>query len=103
MNIRTKLESKEGQWIRVHFPDSSYITGRLSSVGSDYLQLECFGRDEANKNDCTAYSQHLIPIPLVKFITLEAPSFVEAERKRLEYINSSFQDAPAGNIPDMEK
>lgn len=108
MNLKTKLESKEGKWIRVHFPDSSFLTGRLQHVGADFIQLECYGRDDANPTDSNSYSQHLIPLPLVKLITVEASSFVEAERRRLEYITkntSSFtsDDWSQYNLPDLEK
>ncbi|MDX1920739.1 MAG: hypothetical protein SFU25_08420 [Candidatus Caenarcaniphilales bacterium] len=107
MNLRTKLESKEGKWVRVHFPDSSYLTGRLQTVGSDFVQLECYGRDDANLNDPNSYTQHLIPLSLVKLITVEASSFIEAERRRLEYVskNSSAYNDEYGhyNIPDLEK
>ncbi|MDJ0625469.1 MAG: hypothetical protein QNJ31_03785 [Candidatus Caenarcaniphilales bacterium] len=107
MNIRTKLESKEGKWVRVHFPDSSFLTGRLLAVGSDFVQLECFGKDDASNSESNSYTQHLIPLNLVKLITIEASSFLEAERRRLEYIarksTSSHNETNSTNVHDLEK
>ena len=87
MNLKTKLESKEGKWVRIHFPDSSFLTGLLMHMGSDFLQLECYGRDDNNVIDANIYTQHLIPLHLVKLITIESSSFIEAERRRLEYVS----------------
>lgn len=107
MNLKTKLESKEGKWVRIHFPDSSFLTGRLITIGSDFIQLECFGRDDANNSDPNSYTQHLIPLNLVKLITVEASSFLEAERRRLEYIakksSSSLDEINSANLHDLEK
>lgn len=106
MNIKTKLESKEGKWVRIHFPDSSFLTGRLMHTGSDFIQIECYGRDDANPNDPNSYTQHLIPLALVKLITIEATSFVDAERRRLEYItknSSSSGDEWGNSLPELEK
>ena len=71
MNLKTKLEGKEGQWIRIHFPDTTFLTGRLQHVGSDFIQIECYGRDDANPQDQSSYTQHLIPTGLIKMITIE--------------------------------
>jgi hypothetical protein len=107
MNLKTRLETKEGKWVRVYFPDSSYITGRLLHVGSDFVQLECYGKDEPVPSDTQAYTQHLIPMHFVKLITVEASSFVEAERRRLEYItktsNLSAEEWEQLNLPEIEK
>jgi hypothetical protein len=81
MNIKAKLEDKAGRWIRVHFSDNTHITGLLAEVGEDFVTLECYGQDQK-----PAHSQHLIPIHLIKFVTLQAGSFVDAERRRLEYL-----------------
>ncbi|MDX1918971.1 MAG: hypothetical protein SFT81_07545 [Candidatus Caenarcaniphilales bacterium] len=104
MNLRTRLESKESQWIRVHFPDSSYITGRLQHVGSDFIQLECFGREDASPSE-PAYSQHIIPLGLIKFFTIETSTFLEAERRRLEFIsqNTKISEHWANNLPELEQ
>ncbi len=83
MNLRAKLESKEGQWVKIYFPDGTSLTGYLRHVGVDFVQIETYGRDELNHD----YAQHVIPMSFVKFITIEASSFIEAERKRLEYIS----------------
>jgi hypothetical protein len=105
MNLKTKLESKEGKWIRVHFPDSSFLTGRLIHIGSDFVQIECYGRDDANPSDPNSYTQHLVPLSLVKLITIEATSFVDAERRRLEYItkNSYSGDEWGNSMPELER
>jgi hypothetical protein len=107
MNLKTKLESKEGKWVRVHFPDSSYLTGKLQMVGSDFIQLECYGKDEASNNENNSYTQHVIPLHLVKLITVEASSFIEAERRRLEFItkNQHLDSEELGqlNVHDLEK
>ncbi len=83
-----------------------FLTGRLQHVGSDFIQLECYGRDDANPNDQNSYTQHLIPLSLVKLITTEATSFVEAERRRLEYMTkhaSYANDDWGSSVPELEK
>ena len=101
MNLKTKLEGKESHWIRIHFPDTSFLTGRLQHVGSDFIQIECYGRDDANPQDQSSYTQHLIPTGLIKMITIEATSFVEAERRRLEYIAQNASGSH-DEWPEME-
>ncbi len=106
MNLKTKLESKEAKWVRVHFPDSSFLTGRLQLVGSDFIQLECYGRDDAAPNDPNSYTQHLIPLTLVKLVTIEATSFIEAERRRLEYITQNAvpeEECSFNSMPEIER
>ena len=89
MNLKTKLESKEGKWIRVHFPDGTFLTGRLMHIGNDFVQMECYGKDEGSPKDPHSYTQHLIPLSLVKLVTIEASSFLDAERNRLDYITKN--------------
>lgn len=91
MNFRTKLEGRENKWLKIHFMDGSSFTGVLRHVGVDFIEIECYDGDPMNKSSDAfhfSYSRHLVPLPLVKFITVEANYFVEAERKRLEYIAS---------------
>jgi len=105
-NLRTKLESKEKKWISVLLLDSTELTGLLKRVGADFIELECYGSPLASEyedvEDETGYSEHLIPLSLVKVITTEA-NFVEAERKRLEYISHKSQISETTGVPDIEK
>ena len=106
MNFKTRLEGKEGKWIRVHFMDTSFFTGILKHVGIDFIEVECYEKsqiqvfnpmkirtdfdklDKQQEVDQSMCESHLIPLGLIKFITVEANGFIDAERKRLEYIAS---------------
>jgi hypothetical protein len=105
MNLRTKLESKEGQWIRIHFADGTQMTGRLQVVGNDFIQVECFSKDEKFQIDTTFYAQHLVPLHLVKFLTIESSQFIEAERMRLEFIAKNtrvIEEDWRNNLPKFQ-
>ncbi len=106
MNFKMKLESKEGKWIRIHFIDSSYFTGVLRHIGNDFLELECYGREDSgliNINDQGGgHTQHVIPFSMIKYITVEANVFIEAERKRLEYIAGNTTLSQSCRFPDIE-
>lgn len=104
MNLKTRLENKENKWIRVHFMDSTYFTGVLRHIGADFLELECYGRDETPHGEGSgSYTQHLIPLSLIKFITVEANSFLDAERKRLEYIARNTRWSENCDLPEIER
>jgi hypothetical protein len=59
--------------------------GRVLRIGHDYLELESYG--EHDKPGARDYSKHLVPLNLVKLITIESSSFAEAERDRLMYMS----------------
>lgn len=124
MNFKTKLENKEGSWVRVHFMDSSYFTGVLRQVGIDFIELECFGEDapsnpmlkqqalihslpdshSSRSADSHSYTKHVIPVPLIKFVTVEASTFISEEKKRLEHIaQRAYVGEQYNNMPDLEK
>jgi hypothetical protein len=98
MNLKLRLERlcDSRSWVRLHFADGTTITGRVLRIGHDYLELESYG--EADKPSSRGYSKHLVPLNLVKFITIESSTFAEAERHRLDYV--SKLDVNHDNIPD---
>jgi hypothetical protein len=60
--------------------------------------MESYGDfDKPNARD---YSKHLVPLNLVKMITIESSSFADAERQRLTYL-AQVESAP--QYPDFEK
>ncbi len=95
MNLKLRLEklADNKSWVRVHFVDHSFLIGRILRIGHDYLELESYGNeDKPNDRD---YEKHIIPLSMLKLLTLESSSFSEAERKRLAYLaqidnNSDF-------------
>lgn len=113
MNLRTKLQSRENNWIRVYFMDTSELTGVLRFVGEDFIELESYGYDfpividnfvdddlEDNlpsDSSLTNKAQHLIPINLIKLFTIDTDNFVEEERKRLEYVSKHQSVNPSIN------
>jgi hypothetical protein len=87
MNLKLRLERlcDNRAWVRLHFADGTTIMGRVLRIGHDYLELESYGdNDKPGSRD---YSKHLVPLNLVKFITIESTSFAEAERNRLNYVS----------------
>ena len=101
MNLKMRLERlcDTKSWARLHFGDATMLTGRVLRVGHDYVELECYGdSDRAGKRD---YSKHLVPLHLVKFITVDSTAFAEAERARLNYL--SELEASQESMPEMEK
>lgn len=100
MNLKLRLERlcDSRSWVRLHFADGTTITGRVLRIGHDYLELESYG--EADKPGNRDYSKHLVPLNLVKFITIESSSFAEAERSRLDYV--SKLDANHDTMPDFD-
>lgn len=100
MNLKLRLERlcDSRSWVRLHFADGTTITGRVLRIGHDYLELESYG--EADKPGARDYSKHLVPLNLVKFITIESSSFAEAERSRLDYV--SKLDANHDSMPEFD-
>lgn len=98
MTLRMRLENlcEAKTWARLHFGDGTALTGRLLRLGHDYLEIETYGeREHPEDGD---YARHLVPIPLLKYVTVESASFAEAERQRL---NSRAQmDVSHDSPPD---
>lgn len=101
MNLKLRLERlcDNRSWVRLHFSDGTTIMGRVLSLGHDYLELESYG--DFDKPSGRDYSKHLVPLNLVKLITVECSSFAEAERQRLSYLS---QIDPIHEVyPEIEK
>jgi len=73
--------------------------GRVLRIGHDYLELESYGDND--KPGCRDYSKHLVPLNLVKFITIESTSFAEAERNRLNYVSQLESSESSEEIPEI--
>jgi hypothetical protein len=84
--------------VRLHFQDGTTITGRVLRLGHDYLEMDSYG--ESDKPNARDYSKHLVPLNLVKLITIESTSFADAERQRLNYL-AQVDSSP--QYPDLEK
>ena len=87
MNLKMRLERlcDTRSWAKLVFVDGSSLTGRVLRVGHDYLELECYG--DSDRPETRNYAKHLIPLNLVKYITIDSSSFADAERERLNYIS----------------
>ena len=87
MNLKLRLERlcDQKQWARLHFTDGTALTGRMLRLGHDYVEMESYGEDDKplDRN----YSKNLVPLQLLKFITVESSSFAEMERKRLDFVS----------------
>ena len=97
MNLKLRLEKlcDSRSWVKLHFADGTSMTGRVLRVGHDYVEMESYGdTDSPYKYE---YSKHLIPLSLVKIITIESSSFADAERRRLAYI-ADLEVEPAKDI-----
>lgn len=86
MNLKTRLERlcDQRQWARLHFTDGTCLTGRILRLGHDYAELESYGEDD--KPGDRNYAKHLVPLQLLKYITVECSSFAEMERRRLAFL-----------------
>ncbi len=86
MNLKLRLERlcEQRSWSRLHFTDGSFVTGRMLRLGHDYVELETYGDDD--KPGDRNYSKHLIPIGLIKMVTVESSAFGEMERRRLSFL-----------------
>lgn len=101
LNLKLRLESlcDSRSWVKLHFADGTILTGRVIRVGHDYVEMESYGEtDTPYKYE---YSKHLVPLNLVKFITIESSSFAEAERRRLAYIANL--ESETENVPESER
>ncbi len=101
MNLKLRLERlcDSRSWVRLHFSDGTTLTGRVLRLGHDYVEMESYG--DFDKPTGRDYSKHLVPLNLVKLITIESTSFSEAERQRLTYL--SQMDAAYESCPEIEK
>jgi len=102
MNLKLRLEKLcDGRsWTRLHFADGTTLTGRVLRIGHDYVEIESFG--DSDKPYRAEYSKHLVPLNLVKFITIESSSFAEAERRRLSYL-SQLETSTDESMPELER
>jgi hypothetical protein len=101
MNLKLRLEKlcDSRSWARLHFSDGTTLTGRVLRIGHDYVEIESYG--EGDKPFKGEFSKNLVPLHLVKFITIESNSFAEAERRRLDYL--SELDSNADSMPEIER
>lgn len=101
MNLKMRLEKLcDGRnWSRLHFGDGTNLTGRVLRVGHDYVEIECYG--DSDMPAARDYAKHLVPMSLIKFITVESTAFAEAERRRLNYL--SQVDGIQDTVPELEK
>ena len=107
MNLKLRLERlcDNRAWVRLHFSDGATLTGRVLRLGHDYVEMESYG--DLDKPAGRDYSKHLVPLSLVKLITIESSSFADAERQRLSYMaqaeNSSEISQETHPYPEIEK
>jgi len=87
MNLKLRLEKlcDTRAWVRLHFMDGTSLIGRVLRIGHDYVEIESYG--EADRHGIPEYSKHLIPLGLIKYLTIDSARFQEAERRRLDYIS----------------
>lgn len=99
MNLKLRLERlcDSRSWVRLHFADTTTLTGRVLRIGQDYVEIESYS--DLGKPGARDYSKHLVPMHLVKFLTTESASFAEAERNRLACLAEMDEDS----IPSHEK
>jgi hypothetical protein len=75
------------------------------SRGHDYVEMETYG--DIDKRATAEYSKHLIPLNLIKYLTIESTTFAEAERKRLDYLahldNEQGVEHNHDGLPELEK
>lgn len=92
MNLKIRLERlcDQKHWARLHFTDGSSLTGRMLRLGHDYVEMESYGEDDTpgERN----YSKHIVPLQILKLITVESSAFAEMERRRLSFMVA--EDAP---------
>jgi hypothetical protein len=101
INLKMRLERlcDKKCWAKLHFTDGTSLTGRVLRVGHDYIELECYG--ETDRPISRDYSKHLVPLHLVKYITVDSTAFADAERNRLTFL--SALDSGQESMPELEK
>ncbi len=101
MNLKLRLEklADARSWVRLHFADGTTVIGRILRIGHDYIELESYG--DTDRPYSRDYSKHLVPMSLVKMLTIESPQFAEAERRRLDYLANS-PSADREELPELE-
>ncbi len=101
MNLKMRLERlcDNKSWVKLTFADGNTLTGRVLRVGHDYIEIECYG--SADKPACRDYAKHLVPMHLVKFLTVDSSNFAEAERLRLQYL--SQLESNSESLPELER
>lgn len=101
MNLKLRLEKlcDTRSWVRLHFADGTTVIGRLLRIGHDYIELESYGEMENVRSH--NYSKHLIPLNLVKMLTIESSQFAEAERRRLDYL-ATMDSGDREEFPELE-
>ncbi|MBZ0187365.1 MAG: hypothetical protein K8F91_14055 [Candidatus Obscuribacterales bacterium] len=101
LNLKLRLEKlcDTRSWVRLSFADGTTLTGRVLRVGHDYVEMESYG--DIDRPYQREFGRHLVPLNLVKFITIESSSFAEAERRRLTYM--SDMEANPDTLPEIEK
>jgi len=105
MNLKLRLERlcDSRSWVRLHFSDGTTLIGRVLRLGHDYLEMESYG--DYDKPQSREYAKHLVPLALVKLITIESSSFAEAERQRLNFMaqGESEADGVESGFPEIER
>ena len=110
MNLKLRLEKlcDSRAWVKLHFGDGTSLTGRMFRLGHDYVEMESYG--DSDKRASADFAKHLIPIGLIKFLTIESTAFAELERRRLDYLahlDTSDLDLDMDNrrhdLPEFEK
>lgn len=101
VNLKLRLEKvcDSRAWVRLHFGDVTTLTGRVLRVGHDYIEIESYADGEKAGN--LEYAKHLVPLNLIKYITVESSAFAEAERRRLDYISELESHDPS--MPEYER
>ena len=101
VNLKLRLERlcDTRSWVKLHFADGTILTGRVLRVGHDYVEMESYG--DGDQPYRYEYSKHLVPLNLVKYITIESSTFSEAERRRLAYL--AEQDVDEETLSELEK
>lgn len=101
MNLKLRLERlcDTRSWCRLHFADGTTVIGRVLRLGHDYIELESYG--DMDKPTAREYAIHLVPLQLVKMITIESSAFADAERHRLNYLSQI--DSNQETLPELEK
>lgn len=101
MNLKLRLERlcDSRAWVQFNFADGTTILGRILRIGQDYAEIESYG--EADRSGIPEYCKHVVPLNLIKYLTIESPRFADAERRRLDYL-SHIEISP-DNTHELEK